>query len=346
MSKERESQIDILRGVAVFTMICANMAPSLLRPPHPFGIRIYGTFAAPIFIFLSGMMIAMVMAKRREPFSYFAGRGVTLMAIASLMDMGLYHVMPMICVDVLCLIGLSLMVIFPLMRLDFKWRILLAVFIFVATPLLHSHFGYSREYFYAFLKDGVWALSGKSFLILRNWLLQAAFPLFPWMGYAMMGSAVGAFRWGSGRLQSFNSPVAWAGSLSLLVLGVIVFLAAPGPLMIRFYYSELFYPPTMGFFLTSFGVIGCLFCLVDRFPGLPAFQWLRPFGESSLFVYVTHYVIIRLLLVPLMGLQPLGIFLVLYAALAIVLYLLCLLLRRLRPLVARLPMPLRLVFGT
>lgn len=345
MSKARESQIDILRGFAVFTMICANMAPALLRPPHPFGIRMYGTFAAPIFIFLSGMMIAMVMSRRDEHFSYFAARGVTLMAVASLMDMGLYRVMPMICVDVLCLIGLSLMVIFPLMRLDFRWRILLAVFIFTATPLLHGYFGYPREYFYALLKDGVGALSGKSFFIFRNWMLQAAFPVFPWMGYAMLGSAVGAFRWGSGRLQTFDSPAAWAGSLSLLVLGLLVFVAAPGPLMIRFDYSELFYPPSMGFFLTSFGVIGCLFCFVDRYPDLPVLEWLRPFGESSLFVYAAHYVIIRFLLIPLLGLQPLGIFLLVYAALVGFLYLLCLLLRLLRPLVARFPLPLRIVFG-
>ena len=357
MKKERERQIDILRGIAVFTMISANMAPSLLKAPHPFFIRVYGSFAAPLFILLSGMMVARVMSVRREVFSYYVKRGLILMAVASLMDMGLYGVMPMICVDVLCLIGLSLMVIYPLMRLRWQWRFLIGVLIFALTPVLHHFFGYPQAYFYAMLKDGVAPLAGQAPSILRNWLLQAAFPVFPWMGFAIMGSVLGVIRWGPPvdaepdaasspqKLQTFNSLTAGVGALSLLITGAAVFWAAPGLLMIRFDYSELFYPPTMGFFLTAFGVIGCLFYIVDRHPGFIPFQWLRPLGEASLFVYVTHYVIITFILVPCFGLQSLGVFELLYAGLVIVLFLLCLLLRRLRPAIAKLPMPLRIVFG-
>ena len=57
IKKPRESQIDILRGVAIVTMIAANMAPYLLQKPHSIYVRLYGTFAAPLFILLSGMMV-------------------------------------------------------------------------------------------------------------------------------------------------------------------------------------------------------------------------------------------------------------------------------------------------
>jgi len=44
-----------LRGIAIFTMVAANLSAPLLHPDDktlPF--RLYGTFAAPLFILLAG----------------------------------------------------------------------------------------------------------------------------------------------------------------------------------------------------------------------------------------------------------------------------------------------------
>lgn len=46
----RDKTIDILRGLAIFTMIAANISPYVLIEPHPFWFRLYGSFAAPLFI--------------------------------------------------------------------------------------------------------------------------------------------------------------------------------------------------------------------------------------------------------------------------------------------------------
>ncbi len=45
----RDKKIDILRGLAIFTMIAANISPYVLIEPHPFWFRLYGSFAAPLF---------------------------------------------------------------------------------------------------------------------------------------------------------------------------------------------------------------------------------------------------------------------------------------------------------
>lgn len=47
---KRDIVIDIIRGLAIFTMIAANMAGKLFAEPHPFGFRLYGSFAAPVFV--------------------------------------------------------------------------------------------------------------------------------------------------------------------------------------------------------------------------------------------------------------------------------------------------------
>ena len=52
MAHDRDIAIDIVRGLAIFTMVAANMAAYVLAEPHPFGLRLYGTFAAPLFLSL------------------------------------------------------------------------------------------------------------------------------------------------------------------------------------------------------------------------------------------------------------------------------------------------------
>src|SRR5262245_51031015 len=54
----RDPSIDVLRGLAVFMMVAANLAASALEGPHPLWFRLYGSFAAPLFVLLSGMMVA------------------------------------------------------------------------------------------------------------------------------------------------------------------------------------------------------------------------------------------------------------------------------------------------
>ncbi len=75
----RDVSIDITRGLAIFMMIMANALPYLLTTPVPFPVRLYGSFAAPIFVTLAGMMVALT--KKRHNFGYFLDRGAVIVLI-------------------------------------------------------------------------------------------------------------------------------------------------------------------------------------------------------------------------------------------------------------------------
>jgi uncharacterized membrane protein len=68
----RDISIDITRGMAIFMMIAANMLPYLLATPVPVFVRIYATCAAPIFVTIAGMMVALT--REKHPFKYFLDR--------------------------------------------------------------------------------------------------------------------------------------------------------------------------------------------------------------------------------------------------------------------------------
>src|SRR5262249_54929390 len=81
-------------------------------------------------------------------------------------------------------------------------------------------------------------------------------------------------------------------------------------------YSELFYPPTVGYVTTAVGVIGVLFWLVDRSPSWPGADPIRALGESSVAMYLLHLLVIRYVIQPLWPPRgELPAFLVLYAGL-------------------------------
>ncbi len=86
MIQSRDTTIDTLRGLAIFTMVAANMAPGVLAEPHPFWFRIYGTFAAPLFILISGMMVTLTSKTKDHTLKYFFVRGVIIMIVGALID--------------------------------------------------------------------------------------------------------------------------------------------------------------------------------------------------------------------------------------------------------------------
>src|SRR3954467_8108237 len=106
--QKRDNTIDILRGMAIFAMIAANMAAHNLAEPHPFIFRLYGSFAAPTFILLAGMMVSYTAILKKHYFKYYLIRGLGILLVASLIDYFLWDTIPFSTFDVLYIIGLSL----------------------------------------------------------------------------------------------------------------------------------------------------------------------------------------------------------------------------------------------
>src|SRR5262249_24023588 len=92
MSDARDPSIDVLRGLAILTMVEANMAPYSLDAPHPLLIRAIGTFAAPTFVFLAGLMVST--SRRPAKMGHALRRSALLFCIAATIDVACWHIAP------------------------------------------------------------------------------------------------------------------------------------------------------------------------------------------------------------------------------------------------------------
>jgi uncharacterized membrane protein len=147
----RDRTIDILRGLAIFTMVAANMAGPVLVEPHPFLFRFYGSFAAPLFILISGMMVALTTQTKGHDLKYFLVRGMLIIAVGAFIDMLIWKIYPFTTVDVLYLIGISLPLAYLFQRLNTRYQCLIVISIFILTPFLQNIFGYAdypTEFFF------------------------------------------------------------------------------------------------------------------------------------------------------------------------------------------------------
>lgn len=328
MGSQRDFSIDVMRGIAIITMVAANMAPYTLAAPHPFLFRFYGTFAAPLFIMLSGMMIALKGEAGEHDFKYYLVRGALVLAVAALIDSLIWHIVPFVEMDVLYLIGISVPLVSLFLKLGtpLRWTVIGALFLL--TPVLQGVFGYKEgELLSSGIGRFVMGDSGPAG-IAKSWLIDGDFPVFPWLGIAFLGPVLQKLRLRSER--RFATGKALLAGVITTVCGGLLWLAHPGELLIVLGYSELFYPPTLGYVVTSVGVMVLLFCAVDRKPELAIYEPVRALGESSLFIYIFHLAIIKYVLAHFWPRQDFSAYLTVYIVFMIFLTLCAYLLRVVR----------------
>jgi len=201
MAYNRDTTIDTLRGLAIFTMVAANMATEVFAEPHPFWLRAYGSFAAPLFILLAGMMVVFTSQSKGHGFKYFLARGAMVITVGALIDVLIWKVYPFTAFDVLYLIGISIPIAYLFIGLNTLSRWGIIFLIFLATPLMQHIFGYS-EYpteVYLWGEEVVSVTSQTG--ILNHWMVDGWFPLFPWLGFSLLWVNLALLRWKS---QSYN----------------------------------------------------------------------------------------------------------------------------------------------
>lgn len=336
---ERDTSIDLLRGLAIFTMIAANMAAHSLEEPHALYVRIYGSLAAPLFIFLSGMMVSYTISVKGHPLSYYLKRGGLTLFIAALMDVFLWGTVPFTTFDVLYVIGLAMPTIYFFNRLNRILQLLFIALIFGTTPFLQYQFGYAAYPTELAVSDVTGLAEFQAVPILKQLLVDGWFPLFPWMGVAFLGAFIGSLRLKIS-VERFTKMLLGAG-LTSMIIGIGLwfyfnpemvvntgFIETPHSnnlyqiLLSREGYSELFYPPTLYYLLTFLGFILISVPVMKRFQGLGILQPLQVFGRSSLLVYILHTAFIVFIFNQL-NTYSLTQFVLLYLAHASVLWLIC-----------------------
>ena len=273
MMPGRDPSIDVLRGVAVVTMVAANMAPYSLEAPHPIPFRILASFAAPAFVFLAGMMVGG--SHRSVRVGHAFRRAGMLFAVGAAIDVGCWQIVPFEGFDVLYLLGSALPLASLCLALATRTHAFLAVSILVLTPFIRGWLGY-----------GPLLPSTEPWPFWRRWLVDGWFPVFPWLGVALLGTLVTRTGIaGTPRLQA----LAGAG---LALVGGAALIVKPPVLVTRWGYSELFYPPTLGVLCLAIGAVLGLLAVIPLVRRFVPLEWLEVYGRASLLMYVAHTVLI------------------------------------------------------
>lgn len=347
MKANRDISIDIVRGIAIVLMVGANILPSV-QGPHPFALRVLSSLAAPIFICLAGTMMALSARGKSstQPFSYFLKRGLFLVGIGVSIDVFAWNYIPFVGVDVLYLIGVALPLLHLAAQQPSRVVLSLALLIFGLTPLLQAALGYVETPLTPDL-DLLPALSSTHFnQVMRHWVVDGWFPLFPWLGYALFGVWLGQWRWRSvPGIRYFDQKASLVLGATLFGLGGVSMFFFPGPLYPRMGYSELFYPATLGFVAASLGAVILIIAAVDAVRHLRLGAPLRVFGEASLFMYIAHSLVIGFCIEPFWSAMSPAAYVGLYVSLLGLLLFCGYMLRRLRKNHRSMPLMLKWVVG-
>lgn len=300
-ARERSQAIDALRGAAIVSMFAANLAGPCLEPPHPLWLRVYGSFAAPTFVFLAGVMTSL--GSRPAPLPRLLKRSVLLLGLAVGIDLWCWGIDPFETFDVLYLLGLALPLTGLCRRLPVYAHLLLAVAILALTPWLRAALGYGP-----LLPEHL----AYPWPVWRRLLVDGWFPIFPWLGVALLGGAAGRFDLLGEPARRWLVP---AGAL-LVCAGGAGWLIAPPSLVLRGGYSELFYPPTPQYLASALGAVLLMLALFEKLERRWRLAGLALLGRSSLLLYVVHVALIAFVLDEWFEGQTLPAFLGLYGAMA------------------------------
>lgn len=303
--RPRSHAIDALRGAAIVTMFAANLAGPCLQPPHPLWLRVYGSFAAPTFVMLAGMMTSL--SNRPAPLRRLLQRSALLLLLAAGIDLLCWGIDPFETFDVLYLLGLALPVAGLCLRLDLWLHTLVALGIVVVTPWLHRAVGYGP------LLPEHLAYPWPAW---RRLLVDGWFPVFPWLGVALLGGV-------AGRLNPLaESRRRWLVPLgaTLTALGALGWWLSPPAILTRMGYSELFYPPSPQYLGIALGAVLLMLALFDALERRFSLAWLVILGRESLMMYVVHVALIAFVLDEWFEGQTLPAYLALYAVMAVSLW--------------------------
>lgn len=297
-SVSRDKTVDILRGIAIITMLCANVI-GYVAPveTHPLWTRYYNSIAAPLFIILAGYMVAYTSENKGYTLSYYVKRGLLMLFTAALVDVACWMIYPFITYDVLYLIGFSIPLVYLFHKLDIRIKAVIILLIIAITPLLQYWFGYT---YFPGEKDlyGELAVEVENQTsILQHFLIDGWFPVFPWLAFSLLGSLIKD-------MQNKFSDFYNVKFLIIALVGVIGgfiwlnYLDYHNIIEDREGYTELFYPVRLSYILLSVSFVFFLWIAVKKIETWKIFYPARVFGEVSLFVYILHSALIGWIIYP------------------------------------------------
>jgi uncharacterized membrane protein len=321
--RKRDVSVDILRGIAICIMLGANVA-GYVSPYeyHPLWFHIVSSFAAPLFISLSGYMVALNMRKKDPSLRAYLLRGGMVVLTGALIDLLLWRHFPLIEFDVLYLIGFGLPVVYMLERqpVRFRWGFIALILIVSAVLQKTLRYGEFPPIITFPLSES--DISNLSFPgAIKSWLYDGWFPVFPWLAVSVWGGVLADIR-EKMRDNMASLKVVIAGA-ALTAAGFAWFYlgySAENPfdaLFVRAPYYELFYPATIPFLISAAGICMLLFSLADSAKNAICWKPLIVFGQASMFNYILHTGLVARVIEPYFqnNLRPMAVGWIVYASL-------------------------------
>ncbi|HET7219166.1 MAG TPA: heparan-alpha-glucosaminide N-acetyltransferase domain-containing protein [Vicinamibacterales bacterium] len=303
----RRGYLDWLRGLAVLIMIEAHLLDSWTRVPdrqtREFAYAlIVGGFGAPLFLFLAGVAVALSAGARlrRSGDAAAAAHAVAAHAVArrgaeifglSLVFrvqawiLGRSHPRTLLKVDILNIMGPSIVVAAWLWRAARSRRAQIAIFAAATTVIVALTPIVRVLPVLALLPDPLEAY-------IRPTAGLSNFVFFPWMAFVLAGAMVGVIL-DAARTAADER----RANLAMLVIGLaaawlayrLSFLPSPFP---GWYPQSYFWTTSPAFFVLRFALmtaaIGVAYLWERRPRGAEAWSPLRQLGRTSLFIYWIH----------------------------------------------------------
>jgi uncharacterized membrane protein len=299
----RLSYVDWMRGLAILIMIEAHVLDAWVRPSDrqslPFGLSaILAGFAAPMFLFLAGVSVALAASaneRKTGSLATAAGRvrrrGWEVFGFAYLFRLQAYILNPeamlagMLKVDILNIMGPSIVAAASLWQLarDYRRRLLIlggaSLAVSLMTPLVRT----------TSLID---PLPPAVQWYLRPTPGRNNFTFFPWAGFVFAGALIGVVLDRTRGQKPERRLHAW------MAPGGLVFAAAcyAGTYLPSIYTDSHFWTSSPMFFLLRVGLVTATLSIVYFWEQRPRllggrWPWASPmvlFGHASLFVYWVH----------------------------------------------------------
>jgi uncharacterized membrane protein len=331
----RVASVDILRGLVMIVMALDHSRdyinpipfdPVDLTHTYPalFLTRWITHFCAPVFVFLAGTSAFLwerTKAKSKKELSWLLfSRGLWLMLVELVIVNPLWTFqLPLpgnTFVQVIWVIGLSMVVLSALIYLPFRWLlgISAAVVLFhnALDPIKASGEGWWPWLWTVLHEDGPILMNGK-------FTAYVAYPLIPWFGVMGLGYCLGqVFTWDAARRKIFLIRVGLAAIAGFVLLRASNLYGDPGPwsaqdtalkTALSFINTEK-YPPSLLYLLMTLGPAMILLAWFEKFRGA-ASRVVSIYGKVPFFYYIVHLFVVHAVAVLLGVLQgfPAGDFL-------------------------------------
>lgn len=317
---KRIQSIDMLRGLVILIMLLDHVRERFFlhlqvsdpmdvstTDPALFFSRFAAHFCAPIFVFLTGLSAWLYAHPAngipRSASRFLVKRGLFLIALEFTLItfswMGSYHT---VWLQVIWVIGLSMLALAALLHLPRRWQLILALILLFGhnalTPInfMPEEWGYS-----------LWTILHDRNILLQtdSLTIKISYPALPWFGVILLGYYAGPLYAAKQTPQLRKQILLVAGSASLLLLLLLRGANIYGETLpwqlqdtvvqsVMSFLNFTKYPPSLHFLLITLSGMCFMLCWMERWQNAFS-RILLVFGSVPMFFYILHLYALLLL---------------------------------------------------